>query len=199
MDAWTLARSSPGPSGTTDDELSAIQHAMNLRLQDERAFWAEYQNQPLPQEEGESDHISEYKRKKGERAGLHWRVPTAQGRRQVRHIVIDTNCWESFVHARLAVAMGDPGSLSLFGRKPGEHQPLAEHLTAECRVRTDARGRIVDEWKIRAGVPDNLWLDCLVGCAVAASILGAVLPGTDAKTAPARAPIRLCELRRSKR
>jgi len=343
------------PERHNEDELSAIQHAMNLRLQDERAFWAEYQNQPLPQEEGESDQLnadaiaaktnglprgvvpigashltmfidvqgkllfhavvaweddftgyvvdygtypdqqrpvfalrevqktlarvapgtglegsiyagletltdaylakrwrrddgaelrierclidanwgqstdvvyqfcrqsahaglimpshgryvgassvpfSEYKRKKGERVGLHWRVPTVQGRRQVRHVLIDTNYWKSFVHARLAVAMGDPGSLSLFGRKPGEHQLLAEHLTAEYRVKTEARGRVVDEWKIRAGGPDNHWLDCLVGCAVAASILGAVLPGTDAKAAPARAPIRLSELRKGKR
>jgi hypothetical protein len=95
--------------------------------------------------------------------------------------------------------MGDQGSLSLFGRKAGEHELLAAHLTAEYRVRTEARGRIVDEWKLRAGAPDNHWLDCLVGCAVAASILGAVLPGTDAKAAPARAPIRLSELRKGKR
>jgi phage terminase large subunit GpA-like protein len=343
------------PERHNEDELSAIQHAMNLRLQDERAFWAEYQNQPLPQEEGESDHLnadaiaaktnglprgvvpigashltmfidvqgkllfhavvaweddftgyvvdygtypdqqrpvfalrevqktlarvapgtglegsiyagletltdaylakrwrrddgaelrierclidanwgqstdvvyqfcrqsahaglimpshgryvgassvpfSEYKRRKGERIGHHWRVPSVQGRRQVRHVLIDTNYWKSFVHARLAVAMGDPGSLSLFGHKPAEHQLLAEHLTAEYRVKTEARGRVVDEWKIRAGGPDNHWLDCLVGCAVAASILGAVLPGTDTKTAPARAPIRLSELRKGKR
>lgn len=343
------------PERHNKDELSAIQHAMNLRLQDERAFWAEYQNQPLPQEDGESDQLnadaiaaktnglphgvvpigashltmfvdvqgkllfhavvaweddftgyvvdygtypdqqrqvfalrevqktlarvapgtglegsiyaglekltetclakrwrrddgaemrierclidanwgqstdvvyqfcrqsthaglimpshgryvgassvpfSEYKRKKGERVGHHWRVPTVQGRRQVRHVVIDTNYWKSFVHARLAVAMGDPGSLSLFGHKPAEHQLLAEHLTAEYRVKTEARGRIVDEWKVRAGGPDNHWLDCLVGCAVAASIQGAVLPGTDAKAGPARAPIRLSELQRSRR
>lgn len=31
------------------DELSALQHAMNLKLQDEAAFHAEYQNQPLPE------------------------------------------------------------------------------------------------------------------------------------------------------
>lgn len=343
------------PQRHNEDELSAIQHAMNLRLQDERAFWAEYQNQPLPQEEGESDQLnadaiaaktnghprsvipigashltmfidvqgkllywlvaafeedftgyvvdygawpdqgkayftlreaqktlarvapgaglegsiyagleklteaylgkcwrrddgaemgierclidanwgqstdvvyqfcrqsahaglimpshgryvgassipfSEYKRKKGERVGLHWRVPTVQGRRQVRHVLIDTNYWKSFVHARLSVAMGDPGSLSLFGRKPGEHQLLAEHLTAEHRVRTEARGRIVDEWKIRAGGPDNHWLDCLVGCAVAASILGAVLPGTDARAAPKSGPMKLSAMRKDKR
>ncbi|GIX04615.1 MAG: hypothetical protein KatS3mg114_0484 [Planctomycetaceae bacterium] len=34
------------------DELSAVQHAMNLRLQDEAAFFAEYQNEPLPEEIG---------------------------------------------------------------------------------------------------------------------------------------------------
>jgi hypothetical protein len=61
-------------------------------------------------------------------------------------------------------------------------------------VRTEARGRVVDEWKLRAGGPDNHWLDCLVGCAVAASIQGAVLPGTDAQAATARRRIRLSAL-----
>jgi hypothetical protein len=34
------------PQRYNPDELSAVQHAMNLKLQDERAFWAEYQNEP---------------------------------------------------------------------------------------------------------------------------------------------------------
>lgn len=143
--------------------------------------------------------FSEYKRKRGERIGHHWRIPNVQGRRQVRHALIDTNYWKSFIHARLSVAMGDPGCLSLFGRRPADHQLLAEHITAEYRVRTEARGRVVDEWKLRAGGPDNHWFDCLVGCAVAASIQGAVLPGTDTKTAPARQRIRLSEIQRSRR
>ncbi len=40
------------------DELSAIQHAMNLRLQDERAFCAEYQNEPLPEETPQEDELT---------------------------------------------------------------------------------------------------------------------------------------------
>ena len=36
------------PERFNPDELSAIQHAMNLRLRDEPAFFAEYQNDPLP-------------------------------------------------------------------------------------------------------------------------------------------------------
>lgn len=36
-----------------DDELSAIQHAWNLRLRDEATFFAEYQNEPLNEEDTE--------------------------------------------------------------------------------------------------------------------------------------------------
>ena len=40
------------------DELSAIQHAMNLKLQDERAFYAEYQNEPLPEDTPQEDELT---------------------------------------------------------------------------------------------------------------------------------------------
>jgi len=45
-------------------------------------------------------------------------VPNVAGKRVVRHVLFDTNYWKSFVHARLAVPMGDPSCLSLFGRNP---------------------------------------------------------------------------------
>ena len=142
--------------------------------------------------------FSEYKRKRGDRVGLNWRVPVVTGRRAVRHVVFDTNFWKSFVHARLAVPMGDPGSLALFGHKPETHRLLAEHLTAEYRVKTEGRGRTVDEWKLRVDGLDNHWLDCLVGSAVAASMQGAVLFGTDVKLT-AKPRVKLSELSRSGR
>ena len=37
------------PARHNPDERSAVQHTMNLKLRDESAFWAEYQNEPLPQ------------------------------------------------------------------------------------------------------------------------------------------------------
>ena len=40
------------------DELSAIQHAMNLKLRDEAAFFAEYQNEPLPEETVGADQLT---------------------------------------------------------------------------------------------------------------------------------------------
>ncbi|MFP4053562.1 MAG: hypothetical protein ACLFV7_06845 [Phycisphaerae bacterium] len=53
----------------------------------------------------------------------------------------------------------------LFGRKAGTHRLLADHLTAEYRVKTEARERTVDEWELRTSRPDNHWLDCRVGAA----------------------------------
>ena len=90
----------------------------------------------------------------------------------LRTVHIDTNYWKTFIHAHLAVMPGDKGCLSLFGSKPAEHRLFADHVTAEYRVRTEGRGRKVDEWKLPPAKPDNHWLDCLVGSAVAASMLG---------------------------
>ena len=142
--------------------------------------------------------FSDFKRKRGERIGLNWRVPVVTGKRAVRHVLFDTNYWKSFAQSRLAVPMGDPGCLSLFGTKPEPHRLLAEHLTSEYRVRTEGRGRTVDEWKLRLDGLDNHWLDCLVGAAVAASMEGAMLFGTDTLAA-ARPRVRLSHLQRSRR
>ncbi len=142
--------------------------------------------------------FSEYKRKRGDRVGLNWRIPVVTGKRAVRHVIFDTNYWKSFAHARLAVPMGDPGCLSLFGSKPESHRLLSEHLTSEYRVKTEGRGRTVDEWKLRVEGLDNHWLDCLVGSAVAASMQGAILFGTD-RLAVARPRVRLSELRGGRR
>ncbi len=119
--------------------------------------------------------------------------------RAVRHVLFDSNYWKSFVHARLAVTMGDKGCISLYGRDPEAHRLLAEQLTAEYRVKTEGRGRVVDEWKMRPEAADNHWLDCLVGCAVAASVQGAVLPGTDARETVRRARVKLSDIQRGRR
>ncbi len=126
-----------------------------------------------------SNPFSEYKRRPGDRVGLNWRIPTIHGKRAIRHVIYDTNWWKSFTHARLAVAMGDRGCLSLFGSNIETHRMFAEQVTSEYFVKTEGRGRTVDEWKARPEQPDNHWLDCLVGSAVAAAMQGCVLFGTD--------------------
>jgi len=140
--------------------------------------------------------FSEYKRRPGDRVGHNWRIPNVRGKRSVRHILFDTNYWKSFVHTRLGVSMGDRGCLSLFGREPETHRLLADHLTSEYRVRTEGRGRVVDEWKPRPETSENHWLDCLVGCAMGASIQGVELREMGLKAKAERKSVRLSDLQR---
>ncbi len=62
------------------DELSAVQHCMNLRYRDERAFWAEYQNEPLPEKLGDVAELSaDFIAGKINRTP-HWKVPVTATR-----------------------------------------------------------------------------------------------------------------------
>lgn len=130
-----------------------------------------------------SNPMSDWAKKPGERRGLNWIMPAARPG-EGRAAIFDTNWWKSFVHSRLGVPLGEKGALTFFGARPELHRMIAEHLTAEYRVRTEGRGRQLDEWKLRPHRPDNHLLDCLVGCAVAASMGGAML----AETAPVQPP-----------
>jgi hypothetical protein len=113
-------------------------------------------------------------------------------------VVYDTNYWKTFVHARLAVSMGSRGCLSLFGTSPETHRLLAEHLSAEYRVRTEGRGRTVDEWKQRPERTDNHWLDCIVGCCVGASMQGVALSGSESGGVPRSGRVSFAELQRKR-
>ena len=145
--------------------------------------------------------LSQYEKKTGERLDRDymWHIPKAE-RLQVRHITWDTNWWKSFAHARLGVAMGDGGCVSLF--KSNDHRLLADHLTAEYPIHTEGNGRKLDEWEQRVG-SDNHWFDCFVGCMVAASERGCKLEAIshDKKrlVTPRKERISLSELQRRRR
>ena len=146
-----------------------------------------------------SKPMNEHRRQPGERIGQNWMMPSVTRKRAVRHVVYDTNFWKSFIAARWLVGMGDRGCLSIWGRQPERHICYAEHLCAEYRVPTEGRGRKVDEWKLRPESHDNHWLDCTVGCAVAASMLGVSLTcatlGRERKRKPA---VKLSSIQRKK-
>jgi hypothetical protein len=142
--------------------------------------------------------MSAWTKQPGDKLGLNWRIPNAAGKRAVRHVVFDTNFWKSFINSRLMVRTGDPACLTLYGRNPHEHRLFAEHLTAEFRVKTFGRGRVVDEWKQRPNT-DNHWFDCLVGCAVAANLQGASLSQMQAAKEAPKKRISLAELQRRRR
>ena len=142
-----------------------------------------------------SKPMTEYRKQQGDRLGFNWMIPNVAGKRAIRHVIYDTNYWKSFIHARLAVPVGDKGSLTLYGRIPGAHQLFAEHLTAEYRVKTQGRGRTVDEWNLKPQSHDNHFLDCVAGCAVCGSMLGASLPETLPAKLDRKPMIRLSDKR----
>ena len=122
--------------------------------------------------------MSEYKKKRGDQIGNHWRIPGIKGKRTVRHMLIDTNYWKSMLHERISVMKGDPGCLYILGKESEKekHRMLAEHLTGEHKVRVEAKGRKVDEWKPKPN-QDNHFFDTSVLCAVGASMMGAKVFG----------------------
>ena len=141
--------------------------------------------------------MHEEKKQRGERRGLNWKIPKPTGKRMVKHMLIDTNWWKSFVHERLAVPIGDPGCIALHQGSVTQHRMLAEQLTAEYAVPTEGRGRKLLEWKERPERPDNHLFDCLVGNAVAASMLGVelkTLEGFTEDKKPKKQKIRLSDL-----
>ena len=143
--------------------------------------------------------MSEYRRKRGDRLGYHYLIPALKNRAHGRHVLIDSNFWKSFIHTRIAVAKGDPGSLTFFGDKPAAHRMLADHLTAESVVQTEGPYGVVDEWHPLPNNPDNHLLDVIAGCACAASIEGAALPAAG-KSRPyrRRKKIKLSDLQRGR-
>lgn len=118
--------------------------------------------------------LSDKKPERGERVGFHWRTSTIQ---RQRHVLFDTNAWKSFLAARMRLPAADPMALTVHA---GKHEMLAEHLTSEYPTRVEARGRVVDEWRLFPG-RDNHWLDCVVGAAVAASYAGISSVGVEAR------------------
>lgn len=130
--------------------------------------------------------ISMFARKPGEQRGLEWRI-TRSEKHAARHVLYDTNFWKSFVHGRLATQVGSRGGLSLFGNKPEAHSGIAQQITAEVREKRSGDGRECWEWRERPDRRANHLLDCLVGSAVAASIMGVSPPGI-ARAKPTRRP-----------
>jgi len=145
--------------------------------------------------------------------GNDWHIPNVRRTAQFPHVLVDTNYWKSFVHTGLATAPSDRGCISLYGkmgtgssgaqrrracpRFAVDHILFAEHIARSERwVEVTGPYGTVREWSVLPTKPDNHWLDCLVGCAVAASMLGVRVPGQDAKPVRQRKRYTQADLRR---
>lgn len=125
------------------------------------------------------------KAKTAEELGHHWKKTVGRTNRVIPYYEIDTNWWKTFIANRIFTGVGDTGSLTIPGGMDGrdDNRLLVSHLTSESRTRMtkESTGRQVDEWKAKPSNPDNHWFDCLVGCAVAASVQNCTLPNSGGK------------------
>jgi len=109
--------------------------------------------------------------KPGTRDGNVWRIlPATAGDRWV---TIDANAAKSLLARRLAMPLGTPGGIELWGVHPGEHALFADHCVSETPQEISAGGLTYEVWDWPLPHADNHYWDCLVGSMVAGMMLGA--------------------------
>jgi hypothetical protein len=129
--------------------------------------------------------VGRWKQRPGERSGHHWRLTNGEANgRRVRSVQFDPDEWKGVVHAALTVPVGGPTGLTLWGKDSVPHELLADHLAAEFSTPMTLRGETFDKWQLRPHRPDNHLLDCVVGCAVAASVQGLQLKADGSASGP---------------
>lgn len=142
--------------------------------------------------------MDHFPKRPGEQMGHRWMIPAVAKGRSQRRVEVDANYWKTFSHARLSTALGDKACATLFKADPQQHQIFASHLTSEYATRTTANGRTVDLWTLRPA-HENHWFDAYVGSLVAASMMGAALPGAQSAIPKPPKPLSLSALYAEKR
>ena len=120
--------------------------------------------------------ISESPRRLGEIISPYeWTIGPVKNKRHVRLMRYDTNYWKNFLRNRVFTSRGDPGAISINGLEVDDRfRMLCDHLSSEYSIAEMAKGRRCDIWKLYPN-RENHWLDCVVGCMVAASERGCQL------------------------
>lgn len=128
--------------------------------------------------------VARWKTRPGERSGYHWRLTLGEKKRG-KQLQFDPDAWKTFAFDALTVGGGGGTALTLFGTTPHAHAMIADHFAAEKSEVAVIRGETFDKWRLPTHEPDNHLWDCVVGCAVAASVAGVVIPSGSA---PANQP-----------
>jgi hypothetical protein len=99
-----------------------------------------------------------------------------------RLVVFDPDRFKKLVHEGFLLNdVSADGSLSLFGDEPTIHRAFSEHIAAEQWDAVKMRFVTIP------GRNYNHWLDCMVGCMVAAAMSGIKLTGLPSKPAEKKA------------
>jgi len=112
----------------------------------------------------------EYRAEPGVILGRHWRRCVTKAVNMLT-LEMDVNRWKSFTRDRIATALGDPASWSMFGTDPREHQLLADQLAAQFPTEVSGPWGKMEQWASPPGKPDDHWFDNLVDALCAASAI----------------------------
>jgi hypothetical protein len=87
----------------------------------------------------------------------------------------------------MEMMQGESGAIDLYKQTPRHHQMIADQITAEVpkEIEDIGTGNRVIEWT-NPKQRDNHYFDCMVGCCVAASMLGITLTAQEAVVPAAR-------------
>lgn len=135
--------------------------------------------------------IKAWQHDKKDSVGLDWKIPFDRHDRPWRYVVFDTNHWKSKCAEFL---VNDPNGVAAITMHAPEqfydHRLLVDHFVSEKRARKVGTQQTCDIWDLPSHRPDNHWWDCLVGCAVAASMCGLQIPqyGVPKKSTPKKKP-----------
>jgi hypothetical protein len=116
-----------------------------------------------------------------ERRGDHWIIGSLKDRGIT--VTYDTYYWKVQLHDAFRIAPGNRGGLTLWGRNEERHRMFSEHLNGEVAKLVESDGKAVYEWQNTPN--DNHLFDCMVGCMVAASLVG-IKPQEEQTATPVR-------------
>lgn len=106
-----------------------------------------------------------------------WRACRVDKYKDLQRVFYDANYWKTFVKQRLIAPTGADGALRICAYER-EHDLFYDHMVAEKGIEVEAKGRKVEEWD-NPSRRDNHWWDTLIYSAIAASMEGCKIKGTE--------------------
>jgi len=118
------------------------------------------------------------------RRDCEWMI-TGTKQHQLRECLFHPHHWKGRMNTAFSLPLHSPGSISLYGSEPREHEMFSVHATSHYPVEAGSGDVKWIEWIQSVGSErDDLW-DGVIGCAVAASIEGCEL-ATEVADVPKR-------------
>lgn len=120
--------------------------------------------------------ISEWSPQKGDRMGSDWIITRAGKSGRANQLCqFDANEWKRRMTSGLLLPVGTRESIGFPSAPPSVLQLPADQFVVERPTRVSTSERTKIEYDLPGHKPDNHLWDCLVGCAVGASVCGVTL------------------------